>query len=642
MSPTRSHTGQAPDVPAAERLESWKEIAAYLQRDESTLRRWAVRKGLPIHRQRVKSKITIYALKSEIDAWRIRRGDELEGVVTMTTTISTKPIETAPEQVEEEPPAPPVQVRSVPVERVAPSALARRLVRDAGGRPKWVAIPVVLAFIAATVLAVGYTTWDKSGDRPLKARIDSLAVLPLKDISTDATDEYLADGLTELLTSDLAEIKRLRVIAPASMMPYKTVRRPLEQMAEDLNVDAVVEGYVLRSRDRVRITLHLIEAKSATLIWTNTYERESKDVLALSRQFAQIIASELTPQRELPVVDISPIAAEVPEAYLRGNHYLRQLSCEGISMALTEFQQAAAGAPNFALAHARLASTYIKLADFGCVDPRFVVARARASAVRALNLDPNLGEAHAVLGVVSYLYDWDWWSAQSEFKRATELNPNDAIAHAWYGAFLFSLGKQAEALVQFSKARNIDPLPGAATLVYGYTLYHYRWYDRAIEQFQRVADLYPDSAPAYFGMAASYERKRMRGKALKNYLKARELSGTPTQTLAVLRNAGRSGGLTGFWQKELQLAAAQPDPCRSSLSAAHIGATTQMLGLLERAYDARCSTLASLKVDPLYDRLRKEPRFVRILKLMGLPNADPVGHKPANARTGEKPSERTA
>jgi Tfp pilus assembly protein PilF len=348
------------------------------------------------------------------------------------------------------------------------------------------------------------------------------------------------------------------------------------------------------------------------------------------------------PQREFHSIDPSPISPEVPEAYLRANSYLSQLSCEGLSMALTDFQQAAAGAPNYALAHARLASTYVKLADFGCVPPRFVAARARVSAVRALTLDPSLAEAHAVLGVVSFLYDWDWWSAHSEFRRATDLNPNDAMAHAWYGAFLFAIGKQAEALVQFSKARNIDPLPGAATLVYGYTLYHYRWYDRAIEQFQRVIDLYPDSAPAYFGMASAYERKRMRGKALKNYLKARELSGAPTQTLLSLRNAGSRGGLTGFWQKELELAAAQPDACRSSLSAAHIGVTTQMLTLLERAYDAHCSTLASIKVDPLYDRLRKEPRFVKILKRMGLPNSDSSGRKPANARAAEKPAEKTA
>lgn len=637
MSPTRLHS-KAPETPSSERLDSWKEIAAYLQRDESTLRRWAVRKGLPVHRQRIKSKIAVYALKSELDAWSRRRGGELNGVVTFTTTISTRrdPEPQLWEETEGESVVEPVRPLAAPVRPLIPLRLA------ASGRTKWVAVPVVLAFIAASLLAAGYADWSGGADRALASRIDSVAVLPLKDFSGDPANDYLADGLTELLTTDLADIKRLRVISHASMMPYKTARRPLPQMADDWNVDAVLEGYIQRSRDRVRVTLHLIDAKSATLIWANTFEGEQRDVLALPRKFVQNISSELMPQREFHAQDFLPIAPEVPDAYLRANYYLGQLSCEGLSMALTDLQQAAAGAPNFAMAHARLASTYIKLADFGCVPPRVVVARARASAVRALTLDPDLSEAHAVLGVISFLYDWDWWSAQSEFRRATDLNPNDAMAHAWYGAFLFAIGKQADALVQFSKARNVDPVPGAASLVYGYTLYHYRWYDRAIEQFQRVIDLYPDSAPAYFGMAAAYERKRMRTKALKNYLRARELSGAPTETLNLLRNASHNGGLSGFWQKELALASAQPDACGSSISAAHLGVTTQMLTLLEKAYDARCSMLTSLMVDPLYDQLRKEPRFVKILKQMGLPNSDPSSRKPANARASEKPPEPTA
>ncbi|MCI0349243.1 MAG: hypothetical protein L0Z53_07455 [Acidobacteriales bacterium] len=636
MSPTRPHSGELPEIPSAERFESWKEIASYLQRDESTLRRWAVRKGFPVHKQRVKSRITVYALKSEIDAWLRRRGDELEGVARITTTISTNRLP-KPEPAFEAPPEPPTETElyteTPEIEWLPLSSI--------GARAKWLAIPLVVAFIGATALAVGYMDWSTSANA-LAPRIDSLAVLPLTDVSPDATEEYFADGLTELLTSDLAEVKRLRVIEHASMRPYKSVRKPLVQMAEDLNVDAVVEGSILRSRDRVRLTLRLIDARRATLIWTNTYEREMRDVLALPGQFAQAMVSQVMPQHEFRQVDNSPIAAEVPEAYLRGNHYVSQLSCEGLSLGLTEFQQAAAGAPNYAQAHARLASTYLKLADFGCVPPRVVVARARAAAVRALALDPDLGEAHAALGVISFLYDWDWWSAQSELKRALELNPNDAMAHAWYGAFLFSFGKQPEALVQFSKARNIDPVPGAATLVYGYTLYHYRWYDRAIEQFQRVVDLYPDSAPAYFGMAAAYERKRMRSKALKNYLKARELSGATSEIMRLLRSAANSGGLAGYWQKELALANAQSDACRSSVSAAHIGATTQMLTLLERAYDARCSNLASVKVDPLYDALRREPRFIKIIKLMGLPIPDSPNRKPVNARADEKPAERTA
>lgn len=649
---SRSQTGQAPARSASDRLDSWKEIAAYLNRDISTLRRWEEKEGLPVRRERRKSKVIIYAYKSELDAW-LRECHPEAQVAPDEIAVSHTPSEpthfdaptpsdfTAVNWSEPEPEL--QQEEVVPTLAISPAThhdTPHPVQFERSTRLIWIdrAVAVIVVLLLASVATFAYQRWRLSGGGSEQRPIGSLAVLPLKDFSPEVQGEHFADGFAEMLIADLAQIRDLQVISGASMARYKTARKPLQQLARDLKVDAVIEGYVERNGDRVRFTARFFDTRSRTRVSGLTYERNAAELQRVSAESARAIAShlqsEFTPAQQLRVAHPAAMDPAAFDAYFKGQYNWKQLSCDGFQQAVQDFQQALAVAPNYAPAHARLANTYFKMAEFGCESHRAVIPRARAAAARALALDHNLAEAHAVLGMISFLYDWDWQTAQSELKRATELNPSDALAHSWYGTFLFATGRNAEAFAEFKKARDVDPAPGVSTLVYAYTLYHARRYDEAIGHFQRVLEAHPNSVPAYFGMAACYERKRMRGKALKNYMKAKELSGVDPETILTLRSASWKGGLKEFWRKELELASAHArgDTCWSALSAAHVGDPAQMLGLLEKAYNARCSALTSLKVDPLYDKLRQEPRFQRIIQRMGLPVSKPPSRRRSSAK----------
>jgi TolB-like protein/Flp pilus assembly protein TadD len=487
----------------------------------------------------------------------------------------------------------------------------------------WVPLAATWGLILLVVIAAASSEiWRISATRR-SGRIQSLAVLPLRDLSQGARDEYFADGVTEMLTNNLGHLGSFRVIGRASAMSYRDGSKAPWQIARNLKVDAVIQGYVTLAGERVRVTAQLIETKSEAHIWSKTYERDLRDALTFEGEIAQDIAYELqakvTPRQQFRLTNRKPAEPEVRDTYFKGRYYSSQLSCASFQTALENFQRAAIAAPNFALAYAGLASSYSRLAEFGCLPEDEVIPKARAAATRAISLDHDLAEAHTVLGTISFLYDWDWATAHSELRRATELNPSDALTRAWYGAFLFSIGKSSEAFAELHKAKSIDPASGTATLIYAFTLYNSRRYDEAIEQFQKVISNYPDSTPAYFGMAVCYERKRMRSKALKNYLKAKELSGADPETVVTLRKASSNGGLQGFWRKELEFTRTHPDTCWQTISAAHVGDKQQTLALLEQAYDERCSILAWLKADPLYDRVRSEAQFQALMRRMALP-----------------------
>ena len=612
-------TGQKPEtIRADDRLDSWKAISSYLNRDLSTLRRWEEKEGLPVHRQQNRSRVSIFAFKSELDAWKGMRLGTIDGEDRLPeTAIAPEPMPAArpPIAVMEPPAAPP---------RVARAAPPPRHTRHSGGRLRWIALPIALVFVVSVALAVSLTL-SRTAANPA-SRIRSIAVLPIKDLSP-TSDEAFADGLTEALTNDLAQISALRVISRDSMMPYKTMPEPLRRIARNLRVEGVIRASVVRAAGRVRVMAELIEAKTGTNLWAATYERELGGVLTLQAEIAHDIAEQIgvgmTAQQELRLSAAPrPATLDAQQAYFDGLNNWSKLSCEGFQGALENFQQVAASVPNYAPVHVRLANTYFKLAEFRCQPQRAMILKARASAARALTLDPELAEAHALLGVLSFLYDWDWSTAASELKKATELNPNYAMAHSWYAAFLFSTGKRSDAVSELQKAMDVDPASGTTALVYGFMLYNSRRYNEAIEQFQKVIEKHPDSSLAYFGTAVAYERKRMFRKALKNYLKAKELSGASPEQIAELRASFARAGLRGYWQRELAVAASQPlpDTCWSTVSAAHIADTAQTLGFLERAYQSRCSALTSLKIDPLYDRLRSEPRFKNIMQRMALPN----------------------
>jgi TolB-like protein/methylphosphotriester-DNA--protein-cysteine methyltransferase len=437
------------------RLDSWKEIAAYLKCSERTVRRWE-QEGLPVHRHAHKKKAGIYAYKGEIDAWWRNGHEQLN------------------------------QVEAQPAGKWSRSRIVT-------------ALGLAVLLIALTVVTVRRLR-DRFFSQTRPVSIQSVAVLPLENLSHDPEQEYFADGMTDALITDLAKIHALRVISRNSIMQYKGNRKPMPQIARELHVDAVVEGTVMRSGDRVRITAQLIEAPSDRHLWAETYERDSRDILALQDEVARTIAGEikvtLTPEERSHLSNARQVNPAANEAYLRGYNELRRHQpatlyiageAESIAKAIHYFQQAIAIDPKDALAYAGLADAYYDQSTF-LRAPLEVMPKAKAAAVRALELDETLAEAHASLGNVKVTFDWDWSGAEREFRRALELNPNLPQAHAGYARYFLALRRMGEAIQEIDRMQELDPLFPQSHMAMPLLLFQARRYENAVQAARASGD----------------------------------------------------------------------------------------------------------------------------------------------------------
>lgn len=444
------------EPPAEDRLNSWKEIAAYLKHSERTVRRWQD-EGLPVYRHAHKKRAGVYAYKPELDTWwndGHARLEELEGA------------------------------------------------QAAGSRP-WLSVSLIAASslvgIAALLLwfDVGrLRTQIVARSRPLT--IHSIAVLPLENLSHDAEQEYFADGMTDALITDLAKIHALRVISRTSVMPYKGKRKPVPQIAQELNVDAIVEGTVTRSGDHVRITAQLIDAPKDRHLWAESYERDLRDVLALQDDVAKAVASQiritLTPPEQSSLSNARPVDPAGNEAYLRGLYELHGMTAEptealqskSLEKAIEYFQEALSHDPKDALAYSGLADAYANLStDYRA--PLEVMPKAKDAAIRAIELDETLAQAHASLGYVALTFDWDWARAEREFRRALELNPSAPQAHAGYAQYLLFVGRHPDQSIQeMQQAYALDPLLPQVHGDLAWFLFLARRYAESIEAARKV------------------------------------------------------------------------------------------------------------------------------------------------------------
>ena len=566
---------------SAERLDSWKEIAAYLKRDERTVRRWE-QEGLPVHRHLHKKQASIYAYKAEVDAWWKSGRQNLE-----------------------------------PAERTRGST-PFRLWLLAG-----LAAVGLLALLAFSVTGLSKRFWG----RPNPGSIRSLAVLPLENLSRDPEQEYFADGMTEALTTELAQISALKVISRTSVMQYKGTKKPLPQIARELHVDAVIEGAVQRSGDKVEITVQLIHAPSDRHLWAKSYERDLRDVLEIQREAAHAIADEikakLTPPERVHLASARPINSEAYEDYLKG-HY-SSYSDRNQRKAIAYFQEAIQKDPNYALPYAGLANSYISMGmPWGSdISPTEVLPQAKAAATRALEIDDSLGEAHLALARVIQLYDWDWQAVEKEYRRALELNPNDAMAHNWYGEYLQEMGRNEEAFAQMRQAMVLDPLSSDSASELGYVFYTARQYDQAIHAFQKVLELEPDYVDAHVGLGWVYEEKKMYREAIAELEKAVNLSKRHDLVVASLGKAlGDSGRKpeARILLEELEERSKHRyiSPCLIALVQIGLGEKDRAIASLEQGYAARDQWMLYLKVDPHMDDLRSDLRFENLLRRVGL------------------------
>lgn len=482
--------------------------------------------------------------------------------------------------------------------------------------------------IALILCVAGWLARGMGSGRPVTA-IRSIAVLPLENLSGDANQDYFADAMTDELITHLGQIGSLHVISRTSIMQYKGVRKPLPQIARELNVDAVIEGTVLRSGDRVRITAQLIEASSDKHLWAHAYERDLRDILGLQNAVAADIAEEtrlqLTP-RERAVLKSTRVAKpSAYEAYFRGRHYWDARSPEGITRAIDSFSEAIRDDPDFALPYARLAQVYAALPDYMAIPPREAYGKAEVAARKALELDDNLAEAHTALGGILLTNDYDWSASEREFRRAIEINPGYADAYHWHAINLMFMGRWEEAITEIEHARQLDPLSIIINANSGFILFHGRRFDEAVAEEQKALILDPNSPVAHEYLGLAYIGKKMDKDAVAELHRAVALSGEASQDVAELSFAYAAGGDLAQARKILvrmkQRSRNEYVPS-FSLAVAYtgLGDKNAALTYLERAYEERCDLVPTIKTSPLFDSLHSSPRFQELLRQIGFPS----------------------
>jgi TolB-like protein/DNA-binding winged helix-turn-helix (wHTH) protein/Tfp pilus assembly protein PilF len=512
-------------------------------------------------------------------------------------------------------------------EVAAIEAPAAKTARRSLGRPTLAAAIVgILALSALILVDVGRVRSRWRGG-PSVAPIDSIAVLPLKNLSNDPEQDYLAEGLTETLITHLGKIRALNVISRTSVMQYKNSSKALPEIARELNVGAIVEGTVARSGNRIRITANLVQASPERHLWAETYERDLQDVLRLQSDVARAIVQEirvaLTPQERLQLAGAATVDPELHELYLRGRFFWNRRTRDDLFKSVQYFQRALERDPRYAAAHAGLADAYIAMGYLDFVLPREADGRAKAAALRALEIDESLAEAHTSLAAALQYYDRDWAGAEREFRRAIELNPSYATAHQWYAQLLSQRGRHAESVEESIRAQRLDPLSLIINSSLGNRLYFARKYSQAIDHLQRTLQLDPDFVMAHMDLGRVYEAEGQYGEAITVYARVAKVAADwPAATASLARASARAGRHAEARRmlSELQALASRAyvPPFDVALVHAALGEPDQACARLENAFDDRSNRLAFMAVDPVLDSMRSQPCFQSLLRRMGL------------------------
>ena len=456
--------------------------------------------------------------------------------------------------------------------------------------------------------------------------LPSIAVLQLQNLSNNSAEDYFADGMTDELTTDLAQFGSLRVISRTSAMHYKGASKTAPEIGRELGVDTLIEGTVQRVGDRVRIRVQLIDSASDRHLWARSYDHDLKDVLALQSSAARDIAEEVEgkvvpPPANAPL-NLHPVKPEAYEAYLKGRYFWNKRTEDGLKKSIEYFEQAISQDPKFAAAYAGLADSYSILGS-DVLPARVASAKAHVAATKALELDPAIAEGHAELGLVEFYYDWDWTRSEQEFRRAIELNPNYATAHQWYGYYLAAMGRFPEALEEAGKAQQIDPLSLSinTTLAGRYRDLHQ--YAQAIDLNRRTLEMDPNFMPAHIALGATYEDQGNWSQAISEYQQAVAISQNNPIALASLGSAyGHLGDQAAARKMIARLQEASKHHYVSAFDMATvfagIGDPDSAFHWLEKAYAQRESQMAFLNITHRMDPLRSDPRFADLLRRMGL------------------------
>jgi len=584
------------EIPSESRLDSWKEIALYLHRDVTTVQRWEKQEGMPVHRHLHHKRGSVYALSSELDAWRQSRKLRLDEV--------QEPVLEAPADLDG-------QQTTVP-----------------GGR-RWFVLSAAVVILAASLTLVYIATRSRAGDAG-RPKIRSLAVLPLQNLSGDPSQDFIADGMTEELIGRLSRIHGLRVISRTSSMHFKNTQLALPEIARMLAVDAIVEGSLAREGQQIRVHAQLIRAATDEHIWAGEYQRNYESILEVQGEVARNIVEQiqlnLTPQDRARLTSKPPVDPEAYENYMRGRYYFNQRTEDALHKSIASFQQAIARDPAYAPAYSGLAEAYAMLGFRGGLPSKDALAGAKKAALKAIELDDALAEPHASLAFIAETYEWDWPAAEREYKQALELNPSYAQAHNWYAGYLTYSGRFNEGVAEAMRARELDPLSLPLNNALAGRLLAAGRYDEALRQVRTTLGLDEHFAPAHQTLGWVYLHGGKQNDAIREFQSALELAG-PADTDMQL-DLGFAYAVSGRPREarrilaNLQQLHQQGIVPAASLATLYgaLGESNEAFLWLEKAYRERDPQLTYLKAGRRFEPLREDPRFAQLVRRVGLPD----------------------
>jgi len=582
---------------ASDRLDSWKEIAAYLKRDERTVRRWEEREGLPIHRHQHKSRAAIFAYKSELDAWwnngqnALETREQAQGGSEASAKL---PAESTPS--------------------VYHTLVARR----------WVALAAGLLLIAPVI---AYRI--AMPNRP-SAQM-RIVVLPFQNMTGDPNQEFFADGMTEEMISQLGATNpaRLGVIGRTSAVKYKNSGKGIDQIGNELGVDYVLEGSVREAGSRVRVTAQLIRVSDQMHVWSQSFDRSLKDAVELQSDVAQAIARRIDVglgERRAARQQAAQVDWEAYSAYLKGRHLLLDNKTDAtVAVALQYFQRAIELDPNFALAYAGLADAYGEQADADQPSEK-ALALSKQAALRALAINPDLPEAHVSLADVLFFNEWKWAEADREYKRALQLKPTYEEGHHSYSHYLTLAGRHGEAIEESQLLLRLDPLSSHMNAHLGAAYLRAGRFDEAVTQLKKTIALDPNYMRAYLFLGVVYESQKLYPEAIAALKKAVSLAGETLEGQAklarvLIESGDKKEGLLMLKHLEMEAQRRFVSPVELASIYTALGDHEKALTLLENALQQHNVRLLFIHQGHEFDPLRNSPRFLRILQVVGAPGA---------------------
>jgi len=607
--------------PSEELLESWKEIASFLNRDIRTVQRWEKVEGLPIHRH-VHDKLgSVYAYRAELERWKQGRRASLppEAAETADPVAPEEGLsaEAAPDSGPHDPPPAPATKDDMPRHEGDPVLRRRR---------SWLRT----ALLTAGVVLLVWTTWHAlKSSSPQRG---SIAVLPFANLSGDPGQEYFSDGMTEEIITQLnkQQVGGPRIVALGSSLWYRNTPKPPRQIAAELRVEYLLEGTVRRSGDRVRISVHLLRGKDETHLWDESYDSEVRDILSVQRAVAENVAGNIN-QR------LGPAAARTPrqvnerayETYLKGRFFWNKRDPASLLKALHFFEEAAAIDGSYAPTYVGLADCYTLLGsvEMGAMAPNEAMPLAKAAVGKALALDPELAEAHASLAHLKLIYDWDWAGAEREFHRAIQLNPGSPTAHQWFALYHNALGQTDEALTELHQAERLNPLSPTVMTAFAETYYFARRYEEAEGAARAALEMEPTFLLGQVNLGRALEKQGRYPEAVDILKRGWLGSGKGPGMAMLLGYTYARQGNTAKAREMLQELHHPPLYGGKPLyvpalyfAAVHngLGETDETFQRLDQAVGERCEYLIYLWQDPMADPLRQDPRFRKLLQAVGL------------------------